>query len=99
MPPRLERDFQPRVIKAIQARIPDCIILKNDANYMQGIPDLIILLGPQYAMLETKRVTGSRRQPNQPYYVEKFDEWSFADFINQDNFDEVLNDLFIFFNR
>ena len=36
----LERDFQRKVIKEIGKRLPGSRVLKNDPNYIQGIPDL-----------------------------------------------------------
>lgn len=94
----LERDFQPAIIELIRERLPGCIILKNDANYLQGVPDLLILYGPKYAMLETKRVPKSSRRPNQEYYVEMFNDWSFAAFINQINYHDILRAMFEFFS-
>ena len=39
----LERDFQSKLIKEIKIRLPGALVLKNDANYKQGVPDLLIL--------------------------------------------------------
>ena len=52
----LERDFQASVIKELKARFPECIILKNDPSYKQGIPDLIVLWEDRWAPLNAKRV-------------------------------------------
>lgn len=95
---KLERDFQPGVIARVREIVPGCVILKNDANYLTGVPDLLILRGPRWAMLETKRQPDSKRQANQPYYVAKFNEWSFAAFVNQQNYEDVLIQLDHFFN-
>ena len=69
---------------------PGCVILKNDAGYMQGIPDLLILFENKWAMLEVKASERSREQPNQNYFVELLDSMSFAAFIYPENEDEVL---------
>ena len=69
---------------------PGCVILKNDAGYMQGIPDLLILFENKWAMLEVKASERSREQPNQDYFVDLLDSMSFAAFIYPENEDEVL---------
>ena len=89
----LERDFQPKVITAIKNRFPDCIILKNDPTYIQGMPDLLILNGKRWAMLEVKQSVNSPHRPNQDYYIKKLNEMSFASFIFPENFEEVLDGL------
>lgn len=89
----LERDFQPELKRAIEARFPGCQIIKQDANQLQGVPDLLVLWGPHWAILETKRSFRSRKEPNQSYYVEKFGKMSFSAFVNPDNYLEVLDDM------
>jgi len=89
----LESKFQAELISELHDIYPEGIILKNDANYLQGFPDITILLDHFWAVLETKRYSKSSRQPNQQYYIEKLDEMSFAAFISRENRDEVLHDL------
>ena len=90
----LERDFQPTVIKELYERMPDCIVLKNDANYIQGFPDLTILHpSGRWAVLETKRDKSAKRQPNQDYYIETLGKRSYSAFINPKNKQEVLDEL------
>lgn len=72
---------------------PGCIVMKNDPNYIQGIPDLIVLWGDRWAALEVKRSDKASRQPNQKYYVEMMDHMSFARFIYPQNKEEVLNEI------
>ncbi len=72
---------------------PGCFITKNDPSENQGIPDILILFEDKWAMLEVKIAGSSKKQPNQPYYVDKFNRMSFASFINPQNEDQVLNDL------
>ena len=50
----LENKFQANLIKKIKNRFPDCIVMKNDSSYIQGIPDLTILNGNKWATLENK---------------------------------------------
>ncbi len=70
-----------------------CLVLKNDASYIQGIPDLIVLYKDKWAALECKRSTNSHHQPNQDFYVDKMDKMSFSRFICPENQEEVLNEL------
>ena len=88
-----ENLFQHFLIKEIKKRFTGCIVIKSDANYIQGIPDLLILFNNKWAALEVKKSIGARRQPNQEFYVHKMNEMSFAKFIAPENYEEVLNDL------
>lgn len=90
---KLERDFQPELIHEIKQRFPGCIVLKNDEQYIQGIPDLTILYENKWAALETKRSKGASHRPNQDYYVDKLDSMSFSRFIYPENKEDVLNEL------
>lgn len=89
----LEGKYKTNLIRKIEKLFPGCMILKNDASYRQGIPDLIILFETQWAMLEVKPRRTAFHEPNQDYYVEVLDEMSFSAFIYPENEDEVLNDL------
>lgn len=68
--------------------------MKNDANYCQGIPDWIIIYKNKYAFLEMKVSDKANHQPNQDYYINKFDNDSFAAFIFPENKDEVLMEMY-----
>ena len=89
----LESNFQEKLIKEIKERFPGCIVLKNDAQYMQGIPDLLILYNDRWASLETKKSENSSRRPNQEYYVEKMNGMSYSSFVYPENKEKVLNEL------
>jgi len=89
----LESKFQSNLIKELKNIFPGCMILKNDANYIQGIPDILILYKKNWAMLECKKAYDSPAQPNQPYYVDLMDRMSFASFIYPENKEEVLDGL------
>lgn len=88
-----ESKFQAKLIKDIKERLPDCIVLKNDPTYLQGIPDLTVFNNDKWAMLEVKKSADASHQPNQDYYVEKMDHMSFSRFIYPENRDEVFSDL------
>ena len=94
----LERVFQASLIKELEALFPGCVILKNDAGYLPGVPDLLVLYRDMWAMLESKKSATAKRQPNQPYYVEKFGGMSFAAFIHPGNKETVLRELQQTFN-
>ena len=89
----LENKFQSSVIKELKERFPDCLILKNDANYIQGIPDLLILWNDKWAALECKKSGTAHRQPNQSFYIDKMEQMSFARFIFPENRKECLDEL------
>lgn len=90
---KLERNFQSSLIKELKDRFPGCIVMKNDADYIQGIPDLTILYNDKWAMLECKRSNSASKRPNQEYYVMKADDMSFARFISPENREAVLDEL------
>lgn len=89
----LESKFQAQLIKEIKKTFKDCIVLKTDPTYKQGIPDLLILYKNKWAALEVKKTSKAHHQPNQDYYVNKMNKMSFARFIFPENKKEVINDL------
>lgn len=97
MPTKLERDFQPLLIKELESIFPDSLILKNDANYRQGVPDLLILWRNRWALLEVKQSEDARTRPNQKYYVDWAQNNSFGAFIFPGNKDEIIDELIRFF--
>lgn len=89
----LENKFQSKLVKTLKNRFPGCIVMKNDANYIQGIPDLLVLYNDKWASLECKQSSKARKQPNQKYYVDKMNDMSFSRFITPENMEDVLNEL------
>lgn len=89
----LESRFKTNLINELEYLFPGCFIIHMDPNEYQGISDLLILYQNKWAMLEGKRYRNSTRRPNQNYYINKFNEMSFARFIDQDNKEEVLYEL------
>lgn len=88
-----ESKFQSLVIEDLKNLFPNCIVLKNDANYIQGVPDLLILYKNTWAALECKKSLYEPYQPNQEYYLEIMDNMSFASMICPENREAVLYEL------
>ena len=88
-----ESKFQAKLIKDIKERLPECIVLKNDPTYLQGIPDLTVFNNDKWATLEVKKSANATHQPNQDYYVEMMDCMSFSRFVYPENRDAVFSDL------
>ena len=89
----LESKYQKELIRKLQDMFPKCIVVKNDPNYIQGIPDLLVLHNDKWAALECKRNSRASHRPNQDYYVNRMEEMSFAAFIFPENEEYVLNRL------
>lgn len=89
----IESNFQKKLIDELRERFPDSIILKNDPNYIAGIPDLLILNGNKWASLEVKKSAKAKHRPNQDYYVDKMNKMSYSSFVYPENKEDVLNDL------
>jgi hypothetical protein len=86
--------FKSSLIKELERLFPGCVIFNQDPlRTHQGIPDLLILYRDKWAMLETKAATGSARQPNQEYWVDHYNEMSFAAFVSPENVEDVLDGL------
>lgn len=90
---KLESNFQHGLIEDIKSLFPDCIVMKNDPTYIQGIPDIIVLYNNKWASFECKRSSNSKHQPNQDYYVDKMNKMSFSRFVYPENKEEVLSEL------
>ena len=88
-----ENEFQSELIKELKREFPGCMVLKNDPNYIQGIPDLLVLFKDKWAALECKRSEDASHRPNQEYYISLMDKMSFAKFIYPENKEEILDEL------
>lgn len=93
-----ESVFQANLIRRIKSAFPGCIVLKNDANYIQGFPDLLILYRDKWAALECKANMYVPLQPNQDYYISTLMEMSFAAIIYPENESLILEELMVFFD-
>lgn len=88
-----EGEYQKNLKNKIRDRLPGSIVLKNDPNWLQGIPDLTILYKDKWASLEVKRSETEKHQPNQDYYVNQMNDMAFSAFIFPENEEEVLSEL------
>ena len=93
-----ESMFQRKLIEELKEKFPGIIVLKNDATYLQGIPDLTLLYFEKWAFLEIKNSEDAHRQPNQEYYIDKANEMAFGDFVYPENKDKVISRLNNYFN-
>lgn len=91
---REEANFQSELIKEIKLRLPGCIVLKNNAGHRQGVPDISVLFGIRYGLLECKRSSDAPHRPNQDWYVNHVNSMGgFARFVYPENKEMVLNEL------
>lgn len=89
----LESTFKTRLIKDIKQRLPGSYVIHLDPSEMQGIPDLLVLYKDKWAALEGKKNKRASLRPNQQWYVDRFNEMSFARIIFPENAEEVLDEL------
>ena len=89
----LERDYQKKLVKKLKATFPGCIVVKNDAQLKQGIPDLLVLYKDKWVALEVKQSATASHRPNQDGYVERMNEMSYASFIYPENEEAVFKEL------
>lgn len=90
---KLESAFQREVIDELKTLFPGCVVLKNDAGYIQGFPDLTVLYKSKWAVLECKKSRYASHQPNQDWYVNKLKEMSYANFIYPENKEQIFYEL------
>ena len=95
----LENKFKQNLVKEIKEFLPGSMVLHMDPNEIQGIPDLLVLYGDQWAALEGNKSHNVSHRPNQDYYVEKMNEMGFASFIFPENKDKVLAEMKEYFSE
>jgi len=88
-----ESEFQAKLIKELEILFPDCVILKNDEQYIQGFPDLLILYKKHWAALECKRDKCASYQPNQEYYLKILGDMSYSATIYPENKEAIMYEL------
>lgn len=89
----LENKFKTNLIKEIKRRLPGSIIFHLDPTEMQGAPDLLVLYRNRWGALEGKQNAHAKLRPNQQYYVDMFNNMSFARIIFPENQEEVLDEM------
>lgn len=97
-----EGNFKKNLIAKIKREFPGCIVKKLEADYDNGVPDILILHGDKWATLEAKKdkkeVTKERKNKlAQDYYVEKMNKMSYSSYVYPENEKEVLNELKVHF--
>ena len=88
-----ESEYQQDLKDRIKDLLPGCLVLKNDPNQIQGIPDLLVLYKDKHAFLEVKASKNAKHRPNQDWYVKKYSEDVYSTFIYPENEEEVLSEL------
>lgn len=89
----LERDYQKKLVKKLKDIFPGCIVVKNDAQLKQGIPDLLVLFKDKWVALEVKKSESASHRPNQDYNVERMNNMSYAAFIYPENEEKIFSEL------
>ena len=89
----LERDYQKKLVKTLKDIFPGCVVLKNDAQLKQGIPDLLVLYRDKWVALEVKQSETASHRPNQDRYVERMNNMSYAAFIYPENEEKIFSEL------
>ena len=89
----LERDYQKKLVKTLKDIFPGCVVLKNDAQLKQGIPDLLVLYRDKWVALEVKQSETASHRPNQDRYVERMNNMSYAAFIYPENEEKIFSQL------
>lgn len=95
----LEKDFQKKFVRELEAIFDGCILIKNDAGYIQGFPDWTMFYKNKYAVLEIKKSKNAQHQPNQDYYIDLIDSMGFARFVYPENKNDVIEDLKRYFKK
>lgn len=93
-----ESQFQHELIKELEIIFPGCKVMKNDAQYRPGFPDLTVFYKDRYALLECKRnakeASDEKLRFNQKYYISYFKEQGgLAYFVYPENKEEVIHEL------
>jgi len=89
----LESVFKQELIHKIQRQFPGAIVLKLDANNIQGIPDNFIVWEDRWSAFEAKRSALAPHQRNQDYYVKLMNTMSLTAFVYPENEEWYLNEL------
>lgn len=89
----LESKFKTDLIRKIKREFPGAIILKNNANLIQGFPDNIILFEDRWAVFDAKRSATASHRPNQDYWIDLLNNMSYGSFVYPENEGRFLHEL------
>lgn len=90
---KLEREFEKDFMEDLDEVLPNGHWIKGNSQMQQGIPDRMFLHGEHWAMLEFKRETDSAKQENQDWFIEKFNNMSYAKIVTPENAQEVIDEI------
>lgn len=88
-----ETGYQAKLVKKLYKMFPGCVVVRNDPEYIQGIPDITIFHEDTWGMLEIKISENAPVRPNQGYHVQKMNAMSYAAFIYPENEEVILSEL------
>lgn len=95
-----ENQYQPIVIKRLEKEFSGGVVMKNDAGYRQGYPDLSYTYNGKTILLETKRCATASFRPNQEYYISLINaQGGFARSIKPENEDSVFKEIHDYFSN
>ena len=90
-----ENVFQANLVRKLRAQDWVVDVVKNDAGYTQGFPDLTVFLANgKWALLECKKDEHAPLRPNQAFYISKMGDAGFARLIYPQNELEVIDELY-----
>lgn len=90
----LESVFKKKLITKIeQTLFPGSLVLRLDTNFIQGIPDHIILYEDMWAAFDAKRNQFAPVRPNQPYYIDLLNKMSYASFVYPENEEKFIHEI------
>lgn len=90
---KLESETERNFKQDMNRRLPGGWWVKGNSQMQQGIPDQTFYYGPRWAMFEFKRAENSDLQENQDWFIDMFNEMSYARFVSPENYNEVLDEV------
>lgn len=89
----LEKDFQAKFLTKLRKLGCKCYKQQMNATTRAGTPDVIVLLGPVWIMLEFKKAKNSPKRPGQQRNIDWANEVSFGWFVDPSCADEVYEQI------
>lgn len=88
-----EAELQTKIIRFLRSK--GCMVFKQNASAysVKGTPDIFWFFEGMYGAIEVKDHKNSKHQPGQDHWIQKFDEWSYGRFINNENWPEEKKKL------